>query len=277
MKTKTIFLGLGITIFCAGSLFAQMPEAAPTPPQPPFLKRAPDRVQWVITYANDSKKSGDGKVEQNGAEPKLKTVVKDHNIVCEKTVNTNNEALQVWHVSKGVSLASSDGKKWVIGSGSEQGFDNVNYDTNDFSGFDWVGVQNFMGGKKVNGRPCLVFQDKVVTAEPSELNRMKRDINRDFSWMVVDEKGNPIDGAQADASKRRVFNIEDYKTQVTAYIDDETRLPIALVYTSPQGVVTRTYQFQELPAPLVIPEEVRKELQTFEIRQKKLQDQKAPI
>lgn len=277
MKTKSTFLGLGITILCAGGLFAQMPAAAPTPPQPPFIKRAPDRVQWVITYANDSQKSGNGKVEQNGTEPKLKTVTKDHNIVCEKTVNNNNGALQVWHVGKGVSLASSDGKKWVIGSGSDQGFDNVNYDTNDFSGFDWVGVQNFVGAKKVNGRPCLVFQDKVVTAEPSELKRMQRDISRDFSWMRVDEKGNTIEGAQGDAPQRRVFNIEDYKTQVTAYIDEETRLPIALVYSSPQGLITRTYQFQELPTPLVIPEEVRKELQTFDAQQKKLQVQKAPI
>jgi hypothetical protein len=279
MKIKSNFLGLGIAILCAGSLYAQTPAASPmpTPPQPPFLKRAPDRVQWTIAYLNDSKKSGDGKAEQSGADPKLRTVVKDHDVVCEKTIKGNNETIQVWHVGKGITVASSDGKKWVFGYGNQQGFEDVNYDTNDFSGFDWVGAQNFIGEKKVNGRSCLIFQDKVVTVDPSRLDMIKSDIERDTSWIQINKSGDIVSGAASGAPARRVFNIEDYKTQVTAYIDNETRLPVALVYLSLQGAVTRTYQFQELPAPLVIPEELRKELQKFDVRQRKLQVQKAPI
>jgi hypothetical protein len=154
----------------------------------------------------------------------------------------------------------------------------VDYNTSDFSGFDWVGEQNFVGEKKVNGRPCLVFQDKVVTVEPSQLEMIKSTIDRDFNWMgQIDENGRSISGTQASAPARRIFNIEDYKTQVTAYIDAETRLPIALVYASPQGAVTRTYQFQALPSPLVIPNEVRKVLEASKARQKRLNVSRAPI
>jgi hypothetical protein len=106
---------------------------------------------------------------------------------------------------------------------------------------------------------------------------IKSDIERDTSWIQINKSGDIVSGAASGAPARRVFNIEDYKTQVTAYIDNETRLPVALVYLSLQGAVTRTYQFQELPAPLVIPEELRKELQKFDVRQRKLQVQKAPI
>lgn len=278
MKTKAFFLGLGVAILCESGLFAQTPAASPTPPQPPFLNRAPDHVQWTITYIKDSKGSGDGKVAENGSEPRGRTVAKDRDLVCEKTVNANNESFEAWRIGKGLMVTSSDGKKWVIGSGNQQGFDNVNYDTSDFSGFDWIGAQNFVGEKKVNGRPCLVFQDKVVTVEPSQLEMIKSTIDRDFNWMgEIDENGRSVNGAQTGAPARRVFNIEDYKIQVTAYIDAETRLPIALVYASPQGAVTRTYQFQALSTPLVMPDEVRKMLEAFKRRQKRLSVSHAPI
>lgn len=278
MKSKAFFLGLGVAILCGGSLFAQTPAASPTPPQPPFLKRAPDHVKWTISYVKNSKGPADGKVLENGSEPRVRTVAKDRDLICEKTINASNESLETWRLDKGLTLTSSDGKKWVIGSGNQQGFDNVNYDISDFSGFDWVGAQNFVGEKKVNGRPCLVFQDKVVTVEPSQLEMIKSTIDRDFNWMgQIDENGRSVKGGQTNAPQRRVFNIEDYKTQVTAYIDDETRLPIALVYLTPTGVLTRTYQFQSLPSPLVIPEGLRKTLEAFKVQQKRLRASQAPI
>jgi hypothetical protein len=135
-----------------------------------------------------------------------------------------------------------------------------------------------VGERKVNGRPCLVFQDKVVTVEPSQLEMIKSSIDRDFNWMgQLDENGRSVKGAQASAPARRVFHIEDYQAQAIAYIDDETRLPIALVYTTPQGTVTRTYQFQALPSPLVMPNEIRKLLEAFKVRQKRLNVSRAPI
>jgi len=278
MKSKAFFLGLGVAILCGGRLFAQTPAASPTPPQPPFLKRAPDRVQWTITYVKDSKGSGDDKGAENGPEPRVRTVARDRDLVCEKTVNANNESLQAWRLGKGLMVTSSDGKKWVIGSGNQQGFDSVDYDTSDFSGFDWVGVQNFAGEKKVNGRPCLVFQGKVVTVEPSQIEMIKSTIDRDFNWMgQLDANGKPVKGGQEAAPQRRVFRIEDYEASVTAYIDDETRLPVALVYNTPQGTMTRLYQFQPISGPLVIPDEVRKTFEAFKARQKRLSGSHAPI
>jgi hypothetical protein len=164
------------------------------------------------------------------------------------------------------------GGNWIVGGPGAQSFEEADYSREDFAGLDWLTLQNFVGSRMVNGRNCLVFKDRQVTVEPSELEAIKSDITRDFSWAQVDDKGNV-----KEIQKRRTFNIENYKSDVTAYIDDETRLPIALVYQTPQGIITRSYQFQTLSSPLVIPAEVRKALQTFEVRQKKLSVPHAPI
>ncbi len=57
---------------------------------------------------------------------------------------------------------------------------------------------------------------------------------------------------------------------VTAYIDEETRLPLALVYESPNGTMTRSYSFQPLSQVPQMPAEVQKMLEAYKQRQKML-------
>jgi hypothetical protein len=117
----------------------------------------------------------------------------------------------------------------------------------------------------------------VLTISPKQIQAIKDEIDRDFTWIELDENGEAKPATSEMQARRRTFNIEDYKSDVVAYIDDETRLPVALVYTTPQGAVTRTYQFQALSTPLVMPAEVRKLLEAFKMRQKRLNVSRAPI
>ena len=123
----------------------------------------------------------------------------------------------------------------------------------------------------------MVFEDRVVTVEPSELGAIKSNISRDFTWMTLDKNGEPKSDASQPNRKRPIFNIEDYKYQVVAYIDDETRLPIALVYKTPTGVMTRTYEFQAAPNLPALPPDVEALLKGSIQRQWRLSVAHAPI
>jgi len=276
---KHMLISICVALTLAQELFSQTPSPAvsATPPLPPLIKRAPDKVQWVISYkvAGPGIKTHEAQ-QQAGktVEPpaRQKIVIKNQNLVFERTINENGAALDTWYLPPALAVSSSQGKSWTLASASSPGFESTNYASEDFAGFEWISQQNFKGLKEVNGRPCLVFQDRVVTIETAELEILRSDINRDFSWLTLNENG-----ASTKGSPKRTFNIEDYKNPVVAYIDEQTRLPVALVYKCPAGTVTRTYQFQPAPATLQLPPEAQVILNTSAERQRRMSAGHAPI
>ena len=286
MKTETIFLWVALVMPIA--LHAQTPSPSPTPPLPPLIKPVADKVQWAITYKLQPTGAGPGgAIEQSGtspqsgkkdaAPPTVKFVIKNSELTLERILNENGVKIDSWHLRGGLAVTAVNGKDWILVPSTQAGFDSADYSRQDFAGFDWISPQNFSGVKSVNGRPCLVFTGKVVTLEPSELKAIQSDMSRDFSWMELDEKGEAKPITPEMKARQRVFNIENYKSPVVAYIDDETRMPVALIYKTPSGTITRTYQFQPAPAPLQLPPEAQAVLKGNVERQQRLSVSRAPI
>jgi hypothetical protein len=189
--------------------------------------------------------------------------------VFEKTTLENGSVLQFWHTG-GIGVMSVSGKPWIVVRGGNS-FDDTDYTQSDFAGFDWISQTNFAGRQKVAGRPCLLFKDRVVTLNPEDMRIAKaeadtRRLAAEFAKMDAQKAGKPAPAVE----EPKPFRVEDYKVDVTAYIDEETRLPIALVYASPKGTMTRTYTFQALSQMPQMPAEVQKMLAAYQRREKLL-------
>jgi len=254
------------------------PQTSPTPPAPPLLRRVPDLTGWGITYTvggtatPETADSGTGKAKQ--PEPlETKSILKGSGMILEITAKGGGASTQTWYLPGGVRMHSADGKTWVVGAASPAGFETVDYTTQDFAGLGWISPQNFKGEVDYKGRKCFVFSDMVVTAESSELEAIKSHLDRSFDTVKTDENGNTT----VQVGVHPQFHIEDFKKEVYAYIDEESRLPVAIMYKRPGGIVTRTYQFQKLNTMPLPPAEVRKALDLFKQREKSLSVPHAPI
>ena len=254
------------------------PQARPTPPAPPLLQRVPDMMQWGITYTvagAGTTTSGDSDQEKaKKTEPlATKTVLKGGGMILEVTARNGAAPSQMWWLPGGVQMHSADGKTWLVGAQSPAGFETADYATQDFAGLGWISPQNFQGEVDYKGRKCYLFQDKVVTSETSELSAIKSHLDRSFDTVKTDENGNTT----VKVGVHPQFHIEDFKKDVYACIDKESRLPVAVIYKTPGGVVTRTYQYQKLQTMPPVPPEVRKALDAFKQREKSLSVPHAPI
>jgi hypothetical protein len=253
------------------------PQASPTPPAPPLLRRVPDLMGWGITYtvegAASPTKTGSSKEKEKQPEPlQTKSVLKGGGMILELTAKNGGSPLQMWYLPGGVQMRSSDGKTWLVGAGSQAGFETADYSTQDFAGLSWISAQNFKGEVDYKGRKCFVFSDKVVTTDRHELESIRSSMARSFTTVAADENGNI--NVKSEAAQ---FHIDDFKKDVYAYIDEESRLPVAIIYKTPNGIVTRTYQFQKITSMPPVPPEVRKSLDSFKQRQKSLSIPHAPI
>jgi hypothetical protein len=262
-------------------LSQQQPRASATPPQPPLLKRAPDSSQWVITFKPQGAASdlGGGAESHEGgappARPKVMTVTKNGNTICEKLVNENGATIETWRVP-GAAVSAVNGKNPVISPVPANTFHATDYSAADFAGFDWISLQNFAGRQDFQGRPCLVFKNKMVTMEPAEINMLKSIRAAEIAAQIDREEEAAAKAGQKAGPEIRTetpiapFNPDDFKVEVVAYIDDQSRMPVALVYGTPKGAMTRTYQFQPSPGSLLLPPEVRSLLEKYWERRKRL-------
>lgn len=264
MKTLAILSLLWISV---GSLSAQQP--APTPPQPPFLNRAPASSQWIITFkAGAAKGSGTAHAagDASSSRPKAMVVTKNGKTIDEKLVNENGVTIETWYVP-GFTVSEVNGKDPVLSTSSANTFDTTDYSASDFAGFDWISSQNFVGAQEVMGRHCLVFKSKVMTMESAEINGAlsiraneindQKERERKRKEEAAKKAGrNSATQTQPEEAPITALNSDDFKVEVTAYIDDQSRLPVALVYQIPNGTMMRTYQFQPPPASVVLPPDV---------------------
>lgn len=257
---------------------SKAPQARPTPPSPPLLSRVPELTGWGITYAVEgplAASAGDsGKEAAKQPEPlQTKSILKGGGMILEITTRAGGSSTQTWYLPGGVRMHSADGKTWIVGVASPAGFETADYAAQDFAGLGWISAQNFKGEAEYKGRKCYVFSDKVVTTEASELEAIKSHLDRSFDTVKTDENGHTT----VQVGVHPQFHIEDFKKDVYAYIDEETRLPVVVMYKTPGGMVTRTYQYQKLQSMPPVPPEVRKALDSFKQREKSLSVPHAPI
>jgi hypothetical protein len=254
------------------------PQAAPTPPAPPLLSRVPDLTGWGITYTVEgavAPSTGDS-IKDKAKQPdplETKSVLKGGGIILELTAKGGAAPAQTWYLPGGVRMHSADGKTWIVGSASPAGFETADYTSQDFAGLGWISAQNFKGEVDYKGRKCFLFKDKVLTTEATELEAIRSHMDRSFDTVKTDENGN----ITVKVGVHPQFHIEEFKRDVYAYIDQETRLPVAVLYKTPGGIVTRSYQFQKLQTMPPVPPEVQKSLDSFKQREKSMSVPHAPI
>ena len=201
-------------------------------------------------------------------------VTKSGNTIAEKLVNENGVAIETWHVP-GFTVSAVNGKDPVLSPSPGNTFNTTDYSTTDFAGFDWISPQNFVGAKEIMGRHCLIFKSKIVTMEPAEISTLKSIRANQINEQIAREEaakvaGNHANQTQPEEAPIAAFNPDDFKVDVTAYIDDQSRVPVALVYEIPNGTMTRTYQFQPPPASVVLPPDVSALLKKSVERRKRM-------
>jgi len=202
-------------------------------------------------------------------------VTKNRNTIDEKLVNENGVTIETWHVP-GYSVSAVNGKDPILSTSPGNTFNSTDYSSTDFAGFDWISSQNFVGAQEVMGRHCLVFKSKIVTMEPAEISILKNIRTNEINAQKEREEEaaktarNNAGPTQPEEASIASFDPNTLKVEVTAYIDDQSRMPVALVYQTPSGVMTRIYQFQPPPTSVLLPPDVVALLKKSIGRQKRM-------
>jgi hypothetical protein len=252
MKIPNLIIALIAVCAYPASLFGQnVAGGAGTLPAGPLMKRAPAPSKWTMIYK--AQQGGDGQRDI----PRGGIVVKAQNAIFERITTAEGSTLEAWRVGKKL-IRGVNGKDWVDAYDATPSINRTDYATSDFAGFDWIALSNFVGEKAVAGRKCLVFKDRVIAAEPSEVYRVKALAQQRIDdWraakMVSEQAGKKFTDPEPEP-----FDMSKYMGEATAYIDEETRLPVALIYPLGKQIVARYYQFERAPEMLSIPPDVQK-------------------
>jgi hypothetical protein len=272
------YLSLLLLVSVPCWLCAQSP-AAPQLPQGPLLNRLEAPAAWTITaQASDNPPAAATGTDNSAppvknATPRITSVVKGQNLVFEKVLTENGTSIETWRVGD-VAIMSQNKSGWFITPGGGNTFNTTDYSKADFAGFDWISLANFSGPRDVAGKHCITFKSQVVTLDPLVLATMESDYkNKLVAKYMADQRA----GKTPDTSSR-AFNANAFKVDVEADIDNETRLPVQLIYKDQDGkTITRSYIFQPAPAQLSMPPEVENVLKGYQNHVRRVMAGPAPI
>lgn len=218
--------------------------------EPLVVPRAPEFSAWVArcTYGAAASELSAAAVEgpegvnmtaqaQPGGAAKRpewasRSVIKTGDVRCEIDLFTNGDRLERWQTGATcVSPRTVGGRLFLKTQEPVR-------EARDFLEFDWVSQGNFKGIKTFNGRRCLVFEDRVETAQILD--------PREFA--LVGPSGAP----------------DEMLITAQAAIDAETRLPVGLIL----GNQKWTYEMQAPPtATLTVPAAFAKVIAEVKARQ----------
>ena len=195
-----------LLLLCGSSLWAEKanPTPAGLPPGPPIEKRAPAFSQWLITTTVSGTAALDENANAGGSAAKAPEGPSTTKIMVTKTGNIYrvehlDEARQLWTVfasgATQIMVWPDRHSSAVLAVSNNPDAPNpftTDFSVTDFPGFEWVAWGKYSEMKSYKGMKCIVFLDQqhVDSDDPSV--------------------GEP------------------YKT-VVAYVDVDTRLPVALV------------------------------------------------
>jgi hypothetical protein len=200
---KSIF-AIGCILGFPQMLLAQVPDSRPElPPGTLIETRAPDYAEWEITQqaASISDSSSDSNTPPAGhaaaaAESSRDTITKTHNVIRIVRLDTAKRPWIIWCHGGQEYMIWPDGKSCAQTTpGPKNLAPNpfyIDFSNSDFSGFEWISKQNYLGIKSYQGTKCIVFQ-------------------------AVAGRENDSDGGGASTTSKEI-----------AYIDLKSRLPIAL-------------------------------------------------
>ena len=257
-----------------------------TPPTPlppgPWLKRAPEPSQWIVTFSNapapKKQASSSNQTSPGGVAQVAKKIVvtKNKDTLKEQTIKVDGSSIDVWRMQEIFFTKLPWVKDWIISpNGPPNNLFTTDYSKVDFAGFDWISEKNYAGMVLVANRKCLVFRGKTVTTEPMDLQISNIDAQTAYAAFATRKRMRDSVGITPDDDPNEEapapFNPNDHKMDATAAIDAETGLPVQLVYATPGGIVTRAYQFLSAPAtPLALPADAQTAFNAQSERMKRL-------
>ncbi len=238
-------------LLMAGIARAQEAQDGPANvlPPPPWLKKAPEMSHWVITYTALPGKTGTQPQESvppssdsnTSAKipPKTIEVIKAGKIILEQITGGTGATIQKWRQNGLLLMKSSENKDWFVGANPPPNdlFEEADYSTTDFAGFNWLSSQNFVGIQVIQGSKCLVFKDKILNLSSSDTAAIRGAESRRILYeLLANPKMTPTSAANMDMSK--------YKVNAEADIDLKTLLPVSLRI----GDTNRAYHFLSPPS-----------------------------
>jgi hypothetical protein len=224
-------------LFSAAALFhgqAQTaPQATPPPLAPgPLISRAPDFSQWMMSMKSGALDPTQLASPQNIKFDQRTLVTKTGPIRREISATADGQKTEMWLWDKyqATTATGHDDPTIVMqGANARAGFF-ADYSKSDFTGFDWISKNNYIGVQAMEGIPCIVFHEG-----PAEL-----------------PSGAPANGAPAIP-----------ESGSTAYISLQGRLPVLLQTDS--AVVL--YQWQQAPTTqLTLPANVKAAVDRIQAR-----------
>jgi hypothetical protein len=277
MRTRIVALLLFVGLF---PLLAQdRDSSAQQPPTGPLLKRVIAPAQWTIvtlaiaqppgapTNGNaGSSSTGNAASPAKVAKPRVTTVIKNENLIYEKIVDESGSVIESWRTPAAMATRVNS-KSWAVLPGIGSNFNQTDYSKADFAGCDWITLNNFAGRGSVLGRKCLIFKSREIVMDAASLhmarlNALNKLISNNLSDYSISDK-----------------NVSDdqFKVDVEADIDEQTRLPVKLTYQTAQGTITRTYTFETTGSSLTLPPEVQAAVSKFQKYIKSMSMPIAPI
>lgn len=261
-------------------LGAQDQDSSAQPmPTGPLLNRVSVPSEWIITTQVVASQPGTGGAssEETGTpgnpanpakppKPEVMTVIKDQNLIYEKTTNESGDVIESWHTHAAMATRVN-ARDWKVLPGVGSDFNFTDYSKADFAGFDWISLSNFTGRGSVLGKECLIFKSREIIMDAQAL-QMARAIALTKLGML-----HPGD----ESLSFKDVDDEQFKVEVEAEIDEKTRLPVKLTYQTARGLAERSYTFKAPESALDLPAEAEKALNKFEKYLKGMSARIAPI
>jgi len=238
IKRHLILVGM---MWTCGFAMAQEPASKDRPP----LAKVPDMTEWTVSYQRTSRAAKQGPAagppEQeaelsrddsggNPPAPGRSEIKRVHNTLSsgmriqetlyrdgDRTMEVSLDGLYFW---------KTDENSWVVLTGEEMAGQGRAFSPNGFPELSWVGKDSLAGEKVYAGITCDVYHGNAFQISGWE------------AGLALPSSGSKPAQAMSEAVLRRIRA----SVLEVAYIDQKTRLPVALE----TPIVTRRYHFSPL-------------------------------
>lgn len=237
-----LFILIGSVLFASAQQQVSQDPALPPLPPGPLINRAPDFSKWIVTYSGFQEKqegmlksqtvSNSGNDEKTPALIQRTVVVKTGTNRHITEIAVDGRQTEVWVKGGLEAFMRPEWKNPVLSDGSNP-YDALRMDFShtDFPGFEWINASYYKGISIMEGRKCILF--KAFISRLDGVTALK---------------------ALGDAASQSDEPADESGIKTSAYIDLETRLPIALQ----KGGELALYQFQAPPiAEIALPSNVQ--------------------
>lgn len=221
------FILLAVCCSLAGLplLFAEESKPTAAPPAPPFVRNAPAQAAWTIELKKHGEMAGreadEAPLKANRAILQKIEITKYGRDRREIEEWSDGSKVEKWFF-RGYHIFEQHGSKdiYVINTLAD-GFQQLtfpDYSAGDFPELDWLSAESYLGAESFEGRPGFLFEQSAPALSEPVIAQVKTAIGT--------------------APVKR--DHEDSRRKIRVWIDEKTRLPMAV----DNGVKTKVYSFR---------------------------------